>query len=446
MNSNTLHVNDVIDSSPLSALQIRVLLLCFLVVVLDGFDTAAIGYIAPELIREWGIEHSQLAPAFAAGLFGMLVGSVGFGPVADRYGRKLVLLISLLIVSLGTLACALAPNIEVLTALRFLTGIGLGGVLPNAITLSSEYSPQRRRMLLVTLSYSGFTLGLALGGWVAAALLPLVGWKGLLLCGGIAPLVLLPILCLALPESICFMADKPAHAQRLRAILSRISGRRDWEGVVLTGDVPQQATRSPASTLFSEGRALRTLMLWLTFFCCLFVFYLLTSWLPTILRDSGYALGQTARIAAMLPFGGVVGGIAMAMLMDRVGPSRVLPPLCLCAAVALALTGSQLNNGMALLLMVFAVGFTLTGALNNLSILAATFYPTHARATGVAWALSAGRAGSIIGSMLGAWLFAAAGGLQVFFLWIAVPVLVASLALFAMSMRRPAASQLQPQE
>ncbi|CAD5110086.1 MFS transporter [Zestomonas carbonaria] len=444
MNSSTQRVSDIIDDSPISGLQFRVLILCFLVVVLDGFDTAAIGYIAPELIQDWGIERGQLAPAFAAGLFGMLVGSFAFGPVADRKGRKIVLLISLLIVALGTLACVLAPSIEVLTVLRFFTGIGLGGVLPNSITLCSEYAPARRRMLLVTLSYSGFTLGLALGGWVAGILLPLVGWKGLLVFGGVAPLLLLPVLYVALPESTCFMANKPAHTEKLRAILTRISGRRDWEGVTLVGDTSQREVRSPAAALFAEGQASRTLLLWLTFFCCLFVFYLLTSWLPTILRSSGYGTAETSNIAAMIPFGGVIGGIVMALLMDRIGAHRVLPPLCLFAAIALALTGTQLGSGFGLLLMVFLVGFTLTGALNNLSILAATLYPTHARATGVSWALSAGRAGSIIGSMLGAWLFGIAGGLQEFFLWIALPALVASLALFLMGMGlRTARSALQ---
>ncbi|ARS47325.1 4-hydroxybenzoate transporter [Ectopseudomonas mendocina] len=435
MSGNFQSVSEIIDSSPLSALQIRVLLLCFLVVVLDGFDTAAIGYIAPELIREWGIERSQLAPAFAAGLFGMLVGSVGSGPLADRYGRKLLLLASLTIVAVGTLVCSLAPNIEVLTVLRFLTGIGLGGVLPNAITLSSEYSPARRRMLLVTLSYSGFTLGLALGGWVAGALLPAVGWKGVLLCGGVAPLLLLPVLILVLPESTCFMAGKPAYAKRLQTILTKISGRQDWQGVTLVGETAARQQASSISTLFADGRALRTLLLWLTFFCCLFVFYLLTSWLPTILRSSGYAVQETSNIAAMIPFGGVLGGIVMALLMDRYGALRLLPLLCLGAAVALALTGTQLGSSAQLMLMVFAVGFTLTGALNNLSILASTLYPTHARATGVGWALSAGRTGSIIGSILGAWLFEASGGLQSFFIWLAVPALVASLALLVMSLQ-----------
>lgn len=437
MNSATLRVSDIIDQSPISALQIRVLLLCFLVVVLDGFDTAAIGYIAPELIREWGIERSQLAPAFAAGLFGMLLGNTTLGPLADRYGRKFALLLSLSIVAIGTLACAFATSIETLTVLRFFTGIGLGGVLPNAITLSSEYAPARRRLLLVTLSYSGFTLGLALGGWVAGLLLPMLGWKGLLLLGGIAPLMLIPVLILVLPESTCFMVSSQAHAHRLRSVLTKISGRQDWQGVTLINDSAPSARQSAASTLFTDGRALRTLMLWLTFFCCLGVFYLLTSWLPTILRDSGYSLTQTSLIAAMVPFGGVIGGILMALLMDRIGATKVMPVLCLVACIALVLTGIQLGKGsMALaMVMVFLVGFTLTGALNNLSILAATYYPTEARATGVSWALGAGRIGSIIGSMLGAWLFVAAGGVQWLFFWIAVPVLFASLALLLMGLR-----------
>ncbi|MBC3467512.1 MFS transporter [Pseudomonas sp. RW10S2] len=435
MNGNTLTPSAIIDNSPLSMLQIRVLLLCFVVVVLDGFDTAAIGYVAPELIRVWDIDRSALSPVFAAGLFGMLVGSVAVGPLADRFGRKLALMASLLLVALGTLACCLAQTLEVLTVLRFITGLGLGGVLPNAITLCSEYSPARRRMLLVTLSYSGFTLGLALGGWLAGVLLPLVGWSGLLMLGGFAPLLLLPLLMWLLPESTCFLASNPKCTAQLKEILSRISGRQDLAGITFVSDVKPRHHQSPARALFSEGRTLRTLMLWLTFFCCLFVFYLLTSWLPTILRDSGYSVQETSQIAAMIPFGGVIGGIVMALVMDRFGAPRVLMLLCLFAALSLGLTGMQLTNGIALLLMVFAVGFTLTGALNNLSILSATLYPTYVRATGVGWALSAGRAGSIIGSMLGGWLFDSAGGLQMFFAWLAVPTLLAALALLVMSKR-----------
>ncbi|UGA37690.1 MFS transporter [Chromobacterium haemolyticum] len=168
---------------------------------------AAIGYIAPELIGQWGITRNQLAPAFGAGLFGMLVGNFAFGPVADRLGRKRVLLLCTLIFGLGTLTSAQSESIETLALLRFITGIGLGGVLPNCITLSSEYSPARHRMLLVTLSYAGFTAGLALGGGVASQIIPLWGWQGVLVAGGLAPLLLLPFMAWLLPESVCYLAQ-----------------------------------------------------------------------------------------------------------------------------------------------------------------------------------------------------------------------------------------------
>ncbi|WP_415769996.1 MFS transporter [Pseudomonas sp. LB3P38] len=438
MYDRTQKLADIINDNPLSRLQIRVPLLCFLVVLLDGFDTAAIGYIAPELIQNWQIDRAQLAPAFGAGLVGMLIGSFCFGPLADKYGRKTVLLICVLIFALGTLASALSPSIAVLAGLRFLTGIGLGGVLPNCITLSSEYSPARRRMLLVTLSYSGFTLGMALGGGIAGLLLPVVGWQGLLLMGGLMPLLLLPVLFFALPESVCFMANSPRHSTALRCTVEQISGRSDWENVRFIGDAVHSSSPSRVSALFAKDQILRTLMLWLTFFCSLFVFYLLTNWLPTVLRGSGYNTSNAAQISAMIPFGGVVGGIVMALLMDRIGPWRVLPMLCLCGALTLAVTGTQLESGPRLLTIVFLAGFSLTGTLNNLSILAATLYSTHCRATGVSWALGAGRAGAILGSMLGGWIFTTAGDLEKFFIWIALPMLVASFALFAMSSVREA--------
>lgn len=432
MNARVHALTELIDRSPISALQVRVLVLCFLIVLLDGFDTAAIGYIAPELIRDWGIERTALAPAFGAGLFGMLLGSFCFGPLADRHGRKTVLLVCVLIIAGGTLACALAPSIEVLAALRFATGIGLGGVLPNCITLSSEYSPARRRMLLVTLSYSGFTLGLALGGGLAGWLLPLIGWQGLLVVGGLAPLLLWPVLFYGLPESVCFMASQARHRAALVRTLERIAGRGDWArrlDNLAAAPSHAPAVRTSIAALFSAGQLPRTLLLWLTFFCCLFVFYLLTNWLPTVLRASGYATTEAAHISAMMPFGGVLGGIAMALLMDRIGALRILPWLCLVASLALVLVSTQLGSAWGTLGIVFLAGFSLTGALNNLSVVAATLYPMTSRATGVAWALAAGRAGSIIGSMLGGWLFAEAGELGRFFVWIALPVLLASLAL-----------------
>ncbi|WLD65492.1 aromatic acid/H+ symport family MFS transporter [Pseudomonas sp. OVF7] len=432
MNSKTANIGEMIDNNRISGYQIMVLVLCFLVVLIDGFDTAVIGYIAPALRQEWGLQPSQLSPAFGAGLMGLMVGAFVFGPVADAYGRKKVLLMSVLIFGLGTLASAYSTSIDMLTALRFLTGIGLGGAMPTCITLSSEYSPARRRMIMVTLSYSGFTTGLALGGAVASHIIPLFGWRGVLMIGGLVPLLLLPLLAWLLPESVRFMAARPQYATALRKVMSKITGRTDLADVTFVEPQSPVAERSPISQLFIEGRALRTVLLWGTFFCSLFVFYLLTSWLPSILKDSGYDIASAARIGAMVPLGGTVGAILMALLMDRVSPYRVLGLAYLGAALVIALVGFALADAFWLGLTVFMVGFGIAGAQNGLNLLSASIYPTAARATGVSWAMANGRVGSIIGSVLGAWLIAQLGQPSVFFIALAIPALFGSIAIFSL--------------
>ncbi|NVZ99451.1 MFS transporter [Pseudomonas gingeri] len=432
MNHKTASIGEIIDACAISRYQIIVLLLCFLVVLVDGFDTAVIGYIAPSLRQEWGLQPSQLSPAFGAGLFGLMCGAFLFGPIADKYGRKKVLLVSVLIFSLGTLASAWAHSIDSLTALRFLTGIGLGGAMPTCITLSAEYSPLRRRMIMVTLSYSGFTTGLALGGAVASQIIPAFGWRGVLLIGGLAPLLLLPLLAWYLPESVRYMAAHPRYAVALRKVVEKISGRRDWDEVTFIEDQRPAAERSPISQLFIEGRALRTVLLWGTFFCSLFVFYLLTSWLPSILKDAGYDIANSARIGAMVPLGGTLGAIFMALLMDKVSQYKVLGLAYLGAALVIALVGFVLGQATWLTVAVFFVGFGVAGAQNGLNLLSASIYPTTARATGVSWAMANGRVGSIIGSMLGAWLIAQLGQPTLFFIALAVPALLGSIAIFSL--------------
>ncbi|MEX3174136.1 MFS transporter [Serratia quinivorans] len=429
MSQNTARISEIIDNAKVSPYQILILSLCFLIVLLDGFDTAIIGYIAPALREEWDLLPAQLSPAFGAGLFGLLLGSLIFGPVADAIGRKRVLLVSILIFGGGTLASAYTHSIESLTLLRLITGIGLGGAMPTCITLSSEYSPARRRMIMVTLSWSGFTAGLALGGLLAGQIIPVFGWRGVLMLGGIAPLLLLPLLAWQMPESVRFMASSPKHAAGLRQVVERITGK-SWAGVAILDDERPTQARSPVSHLFTEGRAVRTLLLWAAFFCSLFVFYQLTSWLPSILKDAGYDIVHASRIGAMLPLGGTLGAILMALLMDRAGPYRVLALSYLGAALVVGATGYLMGDVYTLAATVFLVGFGVAGAQNGLNLVSATIYPTAARVTGVSWAMASGRFGSIVGSMLGAWMIAAAGSPETFFIWLALPVLVGSAAIF----------------
>ena len=429
MSQNTARISEIIDNAKISPYQILIFSLCFLIVLLDGFDTALIGYIAPALREEWSLLPAQLSPAFGAGLLGLLIGSLIFGPVADAIGRKRVLLVSILIFGGGTLASAYTHSIESLTLLRLITGIGLGGAMPTCITLSSEYSPARRRMIMVTLSWSGFTAGLALGGLLAGQIIPAFGWRGVLMLGGIVPLLLLPLLAWQMPESVRFMTSSPKHADRLRLVVERITGK-SWAGVAIIDEERPTQVRSPISHLFIEGRAVRTLLLWLAFFCSLFVFYQLTSWLPSILKDAGYDIVHASRIGAMVPLGGTLGAILMALLMDRVGPYRVLALSYLGAAMVVGATGYLMGDVYTLAATVFLIGFGVAGAQNGLNLVSATIYPTAARVTGVSWAMASGRFGSIVGSMLGAWMIAAAGSSEVFFIWLALPVLVGSAAIF----------------
>src|SRR6201747_2997018 len=195
-----------IDRQPVGGFQIKLLLTCAAVLFLDGFDTQAIGYVAPALAKEWGLSKAALGPVFSAGLFGLMIGALVFGPLADRVGRKKIIVFSTLAFGIGTLATVVIADVNTLLAIRFLTGLGLGGAMPNAIAMTSEFSPHRRRATMVMVMFCGFSIGAALGGLLAAALIPQFGWRSVFVVGGIAPLLLVPILALRLPESVRFLA------------------------------------------------------------------------------------------------------------------------------------------------------------------------------------------------------------------------------------------------
>ncbi|VVE62089.1 4-hydroxybenzoate transporter [Pandoraea captiosa] len=431
----------------MTALQRLTLFLCFLIVAADGFDVASVGYVAPLLKRQWSLSAAELGPVFGAGLFGLTIGSFLFGPLADRIGRKRVILISMFLFGLGSLACAWSPSIGWLVFLRFLTGAGLGGAMPNAITLSSEYSPAHNRAWLVTLMFCGFTLGLACGGYVAAWLIPHFGWHGVFVFGGLVPLALLPVVAWKLPESLRFMAAKPAFATQMQRTLVRLGERgaaafeaefkaefkaemaAERNTVVATSD------ERPVATLFNAHYRTGTLLLWLAFFCTLWVYYQISSWLPTVLTESGIGVAHAAQVGAMLPIGGTLGSLLNARLMDRFNPFVVLAMSYMIAAVSIALIGISVNSATLVFVTVFFAGFGLSGAQTGANVLVAGFYTTGARATGVSWALGVGRVGSIIGSMTGGVLLATLGSVPVSFLVFALPAVIAGLAMIANGLR-----------
>ncbi|WP_425318752.1 MFS transporter, partial [Pseudomonas nitroreducens] len=274
--AGTLDVQSFINAQPLSLYQCRIVLLCFLIVFLDGLDTAAMGFIAPALTQDWGIDRASLGPVMSAALIGMVFGALGSGPLADRFGRKGVLVVAVFLFGLFSLLSAYSSNLEQLMALRLLTGIGLGAAMPNATTLLSEYTPERLKSLLVTSMFCGFNLGMASGGFVSAKLIPAYGWHSLLLLGGVLPLVLTVVLLVWLPESARFLVVRNRGADRVKRVLAPIAPAE-----VVTArefSVPEQKTvqsRNVFKVIFSGTYSAGTLLLWLTYFMGLVIVYLL---------------------------------------------------------------------------------------------------------------------------------------------------------------------------
>jgi AAHS family 4-hydroxybenzoate transporter-like MFS transporter len=427
--ASTIDIQDFINDRPFSRFQISVLVACFLVVAADGFDTAAIGFIAPALREQWGLTPPQLSMLFVSGLAGLMIGAFVFGPIADKIGRKAVLIFATVGFGVASILSAWAANVEALAFWRFVTGLGLGGAMPMAITLTSEYSPERSRSLLVTIMFCGFTVGGASGGLAAAGLVANYGWQGVLILGGVLPLILAAFLIVSLPESVRYLVLKGRQDDRVAKILKRIDPTVRLDGVHFIG--VRKAAGSPVGQLFTRDLVRGTLLLWVTFFMSLLVYYLLTSWLPTLLKTAGQTQQSAALIALMLPIGSTVGAFAIGYLMDHFGPHATLAGSYSLAAVFIILLGLSTDSAWLLVLAVFGAGLGTGGSQIGINALAASFYPTASRATGVSWANAVGRTGSLVGSVIGGYLLNIGWSLGTVFAVAAIPALVAALAIFA---------------
>lgn len=427
--AGTLDVQSFINAQPLSLYQCRIVLLCFLIVFLDGLDTAAMGFIAPALTQDWGIDRASLGPVMSAALIGMVFGALGSGPLADRFGRKGVLVVAVFLFGLFSLFSAYSANLDQLLALRFLTGIGLGAAMPNATTLLSEYTPERLKSLLVTSMFCGFNLGMAAGGFVSAKLIPAYGWHSLLLLGGVLPLLLAVVLLVWLPESARFLVVRHRGAEKIKRVLAPIAPAE----VVTAHDfsVPEQKTvqsRNVFKVIFSGAYSAGTLLLWLTYFMGLVIVYLLTSWLPTLMRDAGASMEQAAFIGALFQLGGVLSSVAVGWAMDRFNPHKVIGLFYCLAGVFAYCVGQSLGTVMLLATLVLAAGMCVNGAQSAMPSLAARFYPTQGRATGVSWMLGIGRFGAILGAWIGATLLGLGWNFEQVLTALIVPAAIATAA------------------
>ncbi|NBA83759.1 MFS transporter [Pseudomonas putida] len=439
--NNTLDVRQLIDQQPIGRYQKWVVFLGFLIIALDGLDVAIIGFIAPQLKSDWGLDAQSLGPVLSAALIGLALGALIAGPLADRYGRKAVLLCSVLLFGLWTLVSAFSPNLEALVALRFLTGLGLGAAMPNASTLVSEYAPARSRSLLITLAFCGFSLGAAAGGFVSAWMIPNLGWRSVLALGGVLPLMVLPLLYWRLPESVTFLVSKGADRKRILAIVRRLAPEHVNADTNFVLPGKDQAAGGAIGTILSARYRFGTCMLWGGYVLALFLVYLFSGWLPTLVKEGGgFSVAEAAIVTACFQIGGPLGAISVGWAMDRYPAQRVLVLTFLFSGAVIFAIGQVAADFAWLCAVASAVGFGLNGASVGMNALAAAFYPTEARATGASWMSGIGRLGAILSAFAGAQMLALGWSFAQVFASLLLPAGLAALAVWLQG--RNAASRL----
>ena len=432
-----LDVRQFIDSQPFGRYQLLVAGLCAAIVFIDGFDAQVMGFVAPALSAELHVARMTLGTVISSGTLGMMVGALVFGPVADRYGRKPVLVTCALTFGVGSLLTATASSVAQLTAFRVFTGFGMGGAMPNAIALTFEYMPKRSRNSAVMTMFCGFALGSACAGWVAAAVVRELGWQSVFLVGGSIPLLLAILLIAILPESIRFLVVKGGRQKKVYEYLSRIAPGAIPDALrapmykVIAGELDDEPASFSVRQLFADGRRRVTLLLWTMFFMNLLNLWFLNNWLPTIMNDAGLAVSTASLIASLFQIGGVVGSLLLAGFWGRRLSFGVLASTYLAAAVLILLIAEAGSSIPLLAAAVFASGIGVVGGQTVSNALAADVYPTALRSTGVGWALGIGRVGSILGPILGGVLLSYAGGARRVFWAAAAPALIAGCAALA---------------
>jgi MFS transporter, AAHS family, 4-hydroxybenzoate transporter len=426
-------VAELINGQEIGRFQIQVLLLCAAAMFVDGFDTQAIGYVAPALSAALLVKPAALGMVFAAGGLGAIIGGLGLAPYADRVGRKPIIVGSMLFFAVCTLLIAMANTVPQLMWMRFAIGLGLGGVVPNALALSAEYMPKKRRVTLVLMTWLGFSIGSGVAGPVAAHILESHSWRTVFLFAGILPIILAPLLMWKLPESLQGLAQRGAAGFRIASTFAQMNSRLVFSANTQFVNSDKKEKGFPVALLFREGRAPITLLLWVMFFMNLLALFFLNSWLPTVLHKAGLPQHLAIIIAALLHFGGIAGGLAIAPLCDRLNPYLVLACAYILSGTFIAGIGLAGNKAMFVVAATFLAGFFTFGAQNSANAIAATRYPTAMRSSGIGWALGIGRTGQIVGPLIGGLLLTLKWGTSDILYVIAIPSVVAATAAFFLS-------------
>jgi MFS transporter, AAHS family, 4-hydroxybenzoate transporter len=403
---NELNISRLVDNARLRPFHFWLIFWCLLAMMADGFDLLNASIAGPALIKDWGIDRAALGPVFSASLAGFFVGAPFFGYLGDRFGRRVAIISALLFIGVTTLACAWAADLQQLLWLRFLSGLGLGGVLPNVIALSAEFTPKRLRATALVVIALGISLGAAVPGLVGITLMPIYGWRVIFVVGGVIPFVIGLCMFFAIPDSIKFMVLRGGRDEAVRRLVQKfdpaLAAQPDTR-FVLDQEEGSARTRGSPAGLFRNGWAPITGLVWLLFVVNLMANNLMNAWLPMIVQTSGHSAAQGSLAGSLYQLGGSAGGLCIGLLIDRFG-LKILAIVFAAGVPILLLTGTPGLSGAVLLTMAFFSGGVIVGMQNGLNAGAGLIYPTALRANGVGYALGVGRVGSVTGPLIGSLL------------------------------------------
>lgn len=426
MSAKTINVNSVIDHSKVKPFHMIVVLWCLFIVIFDGYDLAINGVALPLLMKEWGLTAVQAGMLASTALCGMMIGAISFGMLADKIGRKKVIIICVTLFSAFTFLGGFASNPTEFGLLRFIAGLGIGGVLPNLVALTAEYAPKKLRSTLVTGMFSGYAMGgimaALLGKWLAVD----YGWQIMFFIAGV-PFLFLPLVWKFLPESVTFLV-KAERNEQAKVLLKRVAPEQniDQNTTLILDEV--QVSDASLKVLFQNGRSMSTLLFWCSFFMCLLMLYALGSWLPKLMIAAGYSMGTSLMFLLALNIGAVIGTAGGGMLADKFGLKTVI--ISMLVVGALALVGLGFNSPQIVLyFLVSLAGAASVGCSILLYSYVAQYYPLAVRSTAIGTASGVGRIGAIVGPIMIGFLLGMELPHKLNFLAVAIPAIIGAIAI-----------------
>lgn len=436
-----IDIHKLADHARFNRFHAGILAWCAIIIICDGYDLAVAGIALPSIMKSMGVTAQNAGFMVSSALFGMMFGAIFLGTVADRIGRPRAIAICLALFSIFTAAAGFTSDPYMFSAMRFLAGLGIGGVMPNVVAQMTEYSPRKIRATMVTLMFSGYAVGGMLAALLGKGLIEAYGWSSVFLAAG-APVVLIPFVLKSLPESMPFLVRQNRLAE-LKDILVRMepsyqASATDHYAIA----AHDKGEGAPISKLFQDGRGFSTVMFWVAFFMCLFMVYALSSWLAKLMAGAGYSLGSALNFVLMLNFGAVIGAIGGGWLADRFHIKYVLVGMYALAAVSITLLGYKVSTEV-LYLLVGLAGASTIGTQIVTYAYAGQFYPAAVRSTGIGWASGVGRSGAILAPIVIGTLVGMALPLEQNFVAIAIPAVIATIAVSLIRHGRSATTAIQ---